>query len=95
MNHKELVGAVAARLRMPTDYVSRLFDAATEEIAAQLCEGNSVGVQGFGTLEVRRKEERISVSPTTQVRTLVPPKLVVNFKQSNVLKDKLKGLPHE
>ena len=37
----------------------------------------------------------IACDRATQVRTLVPPKLVVNFKQSNVLKDKLKGLPHE
>ena len=95
MNHRELIGAVATRLGAPEDYVSRLLEVAVDTMSAQLCEGNQVGVQGFGTLEVRRKEERISVNPATQVRTLVPPKLVVNFKQSNVLKDKLKGLPHE
>ena len=50
---------------------------------------NSIGFQGFGTLEVRKKEERISVHPVTKIRTLIPPKLVVSFKQSNILKEKL------
>jgi DNA-binding protein HU-beta len=43
-------------------------------------------------LEVKKREERISVHPATQVRTLIPPKLVVNFKQSNALKDKINAL---
>ena len=43
-------------------------------------------------LEVKKREERISVHPATQVRTLIPPKLVVNFKQSNTLKDKINAL---
>ncbi len=95
MNHKELVDAVADRINMPKEHVSRLLDVAIEAITARLLDGNTVGVQGFGTFEVRKKGERVSVHPLTQVRTLIPPKLAVNFKQSTVLKDKLKELPHD
>lgn len=95
MNHKELVGHIAARLNLPKEEAARMLDVVVSALSEQLSEGNSVGIQGFGTFEVRKKEERISVHPATQVRTLIPPKLVVNFKQSNVLKDKLKGLPHD
>ena len=57
-------------------------------ITSHLCEGDSVSIQGFGTFEVRKKNERVSVHPKTQQRTLIPPKLTLNFKCSNTMKDK-------
>jgi DNA-binding protein HU-beta len=36
--------------------------------------------------------ERISVNPINKKRMLVPPKLVMVFKPSALLKDKLKGV---
>lgn len=95
MNHKELVGSIASKLSLSKEETEKLVEAVVSAFSEQLAEGSHVGLQGFGTFEVRKKEERISVHPATQVRTLIPPKLVVNFKQSNILKDKLKGLPHE
>ena len=56
----------------------------------QLEEGNVVAIQGFGTFEVRKKAERISVSPTTKQRMLVPPKLVLTYRPSTLLKEKFK-----
>ncbi|MBO4561932.1 MAG: HU family DNA-binding protein [Bacteroidaceae bacterium] len=52
--------------------------------------GDSVSLSGFGVLEVKKKNERVSVNPTTGVRMLVPPKLVLTYKPSSLLKDKLK-----
>lgn len=95
MNHKELVGQIALRLGLSAEQVEKMVGVAAAAMAGQLAEGGSVGLQGFGTLEVRKREERISVHPATQVRTLVPPKLVVNFKQSNGLKERMKGRSHE
>jgi DNA-binding protein HU-beta len=51
-------------------------------------QGNPVNISSFGTLEVKKKMERISVNPTTGKRYLIPPKLVLSFKQSNILKEK-------
>lgn len=56
----------------------------------QLEEENVISVQGFGTFEVKKKAERIAVSPTTKQRMLVPPKLVLAYKPSTLLKDKFK-----
>ena len=56
----------------------------------QLQDGDTIAIQGFGTFEVKKKMERISVNPVTQQRMLVPPKLVLTYKPSNVLKDKFK-----
>jgi DNA-binding protein HU-beta len=54
-----------------------------------LKEENSVGFQSFGAFEVIKREERISVHPQSKERSLVPPKLVLNFKQSPILKEKM------
>lgn len=95
MNHKELVSSIAVKLNLPKNEVEKLLEETVAIFTEQLSEGNTIGLQSFGNFEVRKKEERISVHPVTRVRTLTPPKLVVNFKQSNILKDKLKELPHE
>ena len=47
-----------------------------------------LAVQGFGIFDVKKKLERVVVNPATKKRMLVPPKLVLNFKPSNVLKEK-------
>ena len=44
----------------------------------------------FGTFEVKKKLERISINPATQQRMLIPPKLVLTYKPSVTLKEKFK-----
>lgn len=93
MNHKELITKISTKTKLSKQEVESLLDATVSAFTGELGEGKTIGVQSFGNFEVRKKEERLSVHPATQIRTLVPPKLVVNFKQSNILKDKLKDLP--
>ena len=94
MNHKELIAAMAAKMNAPKSVIEDLLEKTVSTCNELLVEGKSIGFQSFGNFEVRKKEERLSVHPATQIRTLVPPKIVVNYKQSNILKDKLKELPH-
>ena len=56
----------------------------------ELEEGNVIAIQGFGSFEVKKKAERISINPASKQRMLVPPKLVLSYKPSNTLKDKFK-----
>ena len=95
MNHKELVDRMSAKLNLSKTETDRLLENTVSVFTEHLAEGGSIALQGFGSFEVRKKEERISVHPLTQVRTLTPPKLAVNFKQSSILKEKLKQLPYE
>ena len=57
-------------------------------MAQQLQDGNTVAIQGFGTFEVRKKLERISINPATQQRMLIPPKLVLTYKTECDIKKK-------
>lgn len=72
---------------------SELIASLLSDMTQQLQEGNSVNIQGFGTFEVKKKAERISINPVTKLRMLVPPKLVLSYKPSNTLKDKFKQSP--
>lgn len=90
MNNKEFITELAARtgysIKETTELVKDVFDGMMSEWQS----GNLVTIQGFGTFEVKKKLERISVNPTTQQRMLVPPKLVLTYKPSTVLKEKFK-----
>jgi len=92
MNHKALVAAVASKLNQPEQEVENMLTATVEMIKDQLVADKLINFQGFGSFEFKRKEERLSVHPATQIRTLVPPKQVVNFRQSATLKVKLKEI---
>lgn len=90
MNNKEYISSLASKLGIAATETQKLTTALIEELADKLDEGNVLTIQGFGNFEVKKKLERVVVNPTTKQRMLVPPKLVLSFKPSNVLKDKLK-----
>ncbi len=90
MNNKEFITELSNRLGYSTKETTDLVSSAISVISEQLQEGNTIIVQGFGTFDIKKKAERISVNPATKLRMLVPPKLVINFRPSNVIKDKFK-----
>lgn len=90
MNTKELITELKNRLNLDDDKAGVLFEATVKTIEKELLSNNSVNIQGFGTFEIRKKEERISVNPATKQRMLVPPKLTLAFKPSAILKEQVK-----
>ncbi|MCD8183733.1 MAG: HU family DNA-binding protein [Bacteroides sp.] len=90
MNNKEFTSELSRRLGYTIKDASELVASLLSDMAQQLEKGNAISVQGFGTFEVKKKAERISVNPTTKQRMLVPPKLVLTYKPSTSLKDKFK-----
>ncbi len=89
MNSKDFFAEVASRTEMTSKEAQTMAGALALAIADNLNEGDTFSVQGFGNFEVKKKLERIMVNPTTKQRHLVPPKLAISFKSSNVLKDKI------
>lgn len=90
MNHKEFIDAYSKELGCSMTEASTLVERIVSVLTRELQEGNSVGVQEFGSFEVKKKMERVSVVPSTRQRLLVPPKLVLGFKPSANLKERLK-----
>ena len=90
MNNKDFTSELSKMLGYTLKDTSELISSLLSGMTQQLEEGNVVAIQGFGTFEVRKKAERISVSPTTKQRMLVPPKLVLTYRPSTLLKEKFK-----
>ena len=90
MNNKEFIADLATKLDEKAKETQRLASIFSTVFAESLEEGDSLSLQGFGTFEVKKKLERIVTNPPNKQRMLVPPKLALSFKPSNILKDKSK-----
>ena len=92
MNNKELISALSKATGRKVADTTEWLDAFSSVVGNALSEGGSVSIHGFGTFEVRKKEERLSVNPVTKKRFLVPPKLTPVFKPSSLLKLQVKNI---
>ena len=90
MNNKDFISELSSRLGRSSKDTADLVASLLAGMTYHLEDGNAVYIQSFGTFEVKKKIERISVNPVTKQRLLVPPKLVLSYKPSASLKDKFK-----
>lgn len=90
MNNKEFISELAHKLGYTNKDTAQLVSSVIGVMTQELQEGKTIAIQGFGTFEVKKKLERISVNPATQQRMLIPPKLVLSYKPSTNLKEKFK-----
>ena len=89
MNNKEYIAELAQQSGYTQTDTQKMVAAVIEQRGNSFEEGNSVLIPNFGTFEVKKRLERIIVNPGTQQRMLVPPKLVLNFRPKESVKDKL------
>lgn len=89
MNNKEFVSELSQRLNSSADETQKMLRSVIDEMCLSFVTGASVSIQNFGTFEVKKKMERVMVNPSTQQRMLIPPKLVLNFKPSVLMKEKI------
>jgi integration host factor subunit alpha len=71
--------------REAKEYIEAFFDL----IAAHLVEGQDVKISGFGNFEIRSKSGRPGRNPRTGEPVPIPPKRVVTFKASAILKEQI------
>lgn len=88
MNNKEYIAELAQQSGYTQTDTQKMVAAVIEQMGNSFEEGNSVLIPNFGTFEVKKRLERIIVNPGTQQRMLVPPKLVLNFRPKESVKDK-------
>ena len=89
MNNKEYIAELAQQSGYTQTDTQKMVAAVIEQMGDSFEEGNSVLIPNCGTFEVKKRLERIIVNPGTQQRMLVPPKLVLNFRPKESVKDKL------
>ncbi len=91
MNNKEFINELAERTGYSPKDTQKLVDNIINAMGDAFQEENAVLVPNFGSLEPKKKLERVIVNPASGQRMLVPPKLVLGFKPNQTWKDKLKG----
>ena len=89
MNNKDFIQTLASDLAITPKAAQKMTSALIATLAENLDSDASLSIQGFGSFEVKKKMERIVVNPATRQRKLIPPKLVLAFKPSAVLKEKM------
>ena len=90
MNNKEFISELSRISGYSNKDTAQFVSSVLSSITQELQEGNTVALQGFGTFEVKKKMERVTVNPVTKQRLLIPPKLLLSFKPSTSLKEKFK-----
>ena len=91
MNNKEFISELSKRMGYSNKDATQFVSSVLNVMSQELQDGKSVVIQGFGSFDVKKKLERISVNPVTRQRMLIPPKLVLSYKPSITLKEKFKG----
>lgn len=90
MDTKTLIDRVAAQLEIPKEKAAEMLDAMTDIVGERCADLDSVAIPGFGSFEPKKKNERITVHPSTGRRMLIPPKISLSFRPSALLKQKVK-----
>jgi len=95
LNYKRFVEEIARRTGLSEESAREASDEIAKLLTGWLKEGDMLSLQGFGTFEVNKRKERISVHPVTGKRWLIPPKLIPVFKPGPTLRGKIRRLDQE
>ena len=87
MNNKEFVSELSKQVGLSVNATTKLVGSTIKALEKHFENNDTVNFTNFGTFEVKKKLERISVNPTNGKRYLIPPKLVLSFKSSSALKE--------
>jgi nucleoid DNA-binding protein len=92
MNNKEFQAEIATKLQISQKQSALLLKGYVDTLVNFLEDNDELPLLSLGAFEIKQKEQRIIVNPSTKKRMLVPPKLVLNFKPAQGLKSKSKEL---
>ena len=92
MNNKDFIKELSQRTGYSKEDTEKLVQSMTNYIGDNLDEeGDSLTVPAFGTFFIKKHKERVVTNPVSGQRMLVPPKYILSFRPSQIIKDKLKN----
>lgn len=90
MDTKSLIDSISENTENNKEETSRLMNLFIEIVSDTLKEGDIISIPSIGNFETKLRSERYAVHPSTGKKLLVPPKLSVIFKPSNIFKQKIR-----
>jgi DNA-binding protein HU-beta len=91
MQKTDFVKSVAERANVSQKEAKQVIDAALDIITDSLKGGEKVTLTGFGTFEVRQRQEREGVNPQTRQKIKIAATKTPGFSASSTLKEAVKG----
>ncbi len=87
MNKAELIASVADKAGMTKKAAGEAVEAVFASISDALAESEKVTIVGFGTFEVRDRQERQGINPSTGKPITIPATKVPAFKPGKSLRE--------
>lgn len=91
MDYKTLIDNLSKRLNAGKEETAEMVASMTRVITDCALEGDVITFPGFGNFEPRKRNERVTVHPSSGQRMLIPPKITLSFKPSSLLKQKVRN----
>ncbi len=88
----DLTEAVYQEVGLSRNESAQLVESVLEQISSTLARGESVKISSFGTFSLRDKAQRIGRNPKTGEEVPIPPRRVLVFRASHVLKNRINRL---
>lgn len=87
MNKADLVSMIAAKSNLTKKDSESALNAFMETVEGALKKGEKIQLVGFGTFEVRTRNERNGINPRTKETIKIPASKAPVFKAGKALKD--------
>ncbi len=87
----QVAESIQNRIGFPRKKSIELLETLLEIIKKSLETGDDILISGFGKFCVKHKAERKGRNPATGDDLMLPPRKVVSFKCSSVLRDRITG----
>lgn len=85
----DIIDRVYDRLGLSRQESSDLVEQTVEEVISALVAGDNVKISSFASFNVRQKEARVGRNPKTLEEKVIPPRRVISFRASHLLKDRV------
>ncbi len=90
MTRDELVAKIAEQVKCSKKQAAEMVNAFLDQILKALAEGKKVSFVGFGSFEVKQRNERKGINPQNKKPITIPARKVPVFKAGKKLKDAVK-----
>ena len=95
MQKTDFIARVAEGSGVSKKTARQVLEAALDTIAQSLASGEKVVLTGFGTFELRERQERRGVNPQTRQAMTIPASRSPGFSASNSLKEMVRQRSRE
>jgi len=89
LTRMDLSEAVFREVGLSRNESADLVESVLQHMSDALVKGEQVKISSFGTFSVRDKNERVGRNPKTGEEAPIPPRRVLTFRPSHLMKDRV------